>query len=161
MRMVATAGPARQRFAEDITVREELTPLERRPTTVQLFRYCAITWNSHRIHYDKDHAASEGYPDVLVQSHLHGAFLTSLCARFAGEHGRLERLSYSVRRFAIPGDVLTCEGVVTAADKQDDGTTFTVEIREVRHADGTVCARGEAAIFLPSRAAGPARTVAP
>jgi hydroxyacyl-ACP dehydratase HTD2-like protein with hotdog domain len=160
MNMTATTCPVPQRFAEDIAVGTELTPLEQRPTTVQLFRYCAMTWNSHRIHFDKDYAASEGYPDVLVQSHLHGAFLTSLCTKFAGEHGRVERLSYSVRRFAIPGDVLNCEGTVTSADEHEDGTAFTVEIREVRQGDGIVCARGEARIFFPSRAASPAGTAA-
>jgi hydroxyacyl-ACP dehydratase HTD2-like protein with hotdog domain len=156
MTTTTQATEPEQRFAGDVTVGDELTPVEHTPTTVQLYRYCAVTWNSHRIHYDKDYAASEGYPDVLVQSHLHGAFLTSLCTRFAGEHGRVERLSYSVRRFAVPGDALTCEGVVTAAEERTDGTAFTLEIREVRKADDTVCARGEAAVFFPRRETAPA-----
>ncbi|MFF1261246.1 acyl dehydratase [Streptomyces sp. NPDC058321] len=149
--MTTATHATEQLHAEDIAVGHELTPHQQLPTTVQLFRYCAMTWNSHRIHFDKDYAASEGYPDVLVQSHLHGAFLTTLCTRFAGEQGRLERLSYAVRRFAIPGDTLTLSGTVTNATESDGGTTFRVDIREVREADGTVCAHGDADIYLPSR----------
>ncbi|MER5437690.1 acyl dehydratase [Streptomyces sp. NPDC002790] len=151
--MATATHDTTQRYAESVSVGDDLTPQERRPTTVQLFRYCAITWNSHRIHYDKDYAASEGYPDVLVQSHLHGAYLTSLCTDFAGEKGCVERLSYSVRRFATPGDVLNVIGRVTEASKRDSGTLFRLEISEVRTEDEAVCASGEADVFLPSRPA--------
>lgn len=140
-------------FAEDVAVGQELTPMTRRPTEVQLFRYCAVTWNSHRIHYDRDYAESEGYPNVLVQSHLHGAFFTSLCTSWLGEHGRLVTLSYSVRRFACPGDALRLEGDVTAAESATDGSNLTLELREVRESDDVVCARGAAEVFLPSRGA--------
>lgn len=62
------------KMIENVEVGYELPNLIKQPTHVQLFRYSAITWNSHRIHYDQKYAAEEGYPDVLVQSHLHGAF---------------------------------------------------------------------------------------
>ncbi|WP_166909140.1 acyl dehydratase [Mycobacterium sp. DL440] len=149
---MTTTYETTQLFADDVAVGYELDSLVQRPTTVQLFRYCAVTWNSHRIHFDRDYAATEGYPDVLVQSHLHGAFLTSLCDRFAGAAGRIERLSYSVRRFAIPGDTLIITGAVSGARQTADGAVFSVDIREERRADDTVCAQGEAEIFLPARA---------
>ena len=31
-----------------------------------LFKYSAITYNSHRIHYDLNYAREEGYTDLLV-----------------------------------------------------------------------------------------------
>src|SRR5207342_1123589 len=83
------------------------------PTRLQLFRYSSVTWNSHRIHFDPDYAAQEGYPDMLVQSHLHGAFLTSLCTDWHGVDGQLRGLGVTVKRFAVPGDVLVCGGVIT------------------------------------------------
>ncbi|WP_049746125.1 acyl dehydratase [Mycolicibacterium goodii] len=139
------------RFAEDVSVGDQMAPEVHRPTEVQLFRYCATTWNSHRIHFDRDYAASEGYPNVLVQSHLHGAFLTSLCTGWAGETGRVVRLGYSVRRFACPGDALRCEGTVTGLTTADGGVTVSLELREVRESDGVVCAQGEADVYLPAR----------
>ena len=46
-----------------------------KPDSVQLFRYSALTFNSHRIHYDQDYAREmEGYPNVLV----HAPFLVLL-----------------------------------------------------------------------------------
>ena len=38
--------------------------------SVVLFRFSALTANSHRIHYDRPYAATEGYPDLLVQGPL-------------------------------------------------------------------------------------------
>jgi acyl dehydratase len=143
-----------QFFADDLQVGDSIPTLERRPSTVQLFRYCATTWNSHRIHFDKEYAASEGYPDVLVQSHLHGAFLTSLCTTLAGSRGRVERLSYSVRRFATPGDVLSLVGEVVESVPRKGGALLTISLREIRQSDVTVCADGSAEVFLPLRPTG-------
>jgi 3-methylfumaryl-CoA hydratase len=47
------------------------------PDTLLLFRFSALSWNSHRIHYDADYARNvEGYPHVLV----HGPLTFSLLA---------------------------------------------------------------------------------
>ncbi|MGC0417713.1 acyl dehydratase [Embleya sp. AB8] len=120
------------------------------PSRLQLFRYSAITWNSHRIHFDPDYAAAEGYPDVLVQSHLHGAFLTSLCTDWIGDGGRLVRLDVAVHRYAVPGDDLVCGGEVTGLEPGTDGHGLVhVRLTETRESDGTVCAVGSATIELP------------
>lgn len=38
---------------------------------VQVFRYGALTWNAHRIHYDADYArGTEGYPGVVMNGGL-------------------------------------------------------------------------------------------
>lgn len=45
------------------------------PDDVLLFRYSALTFNSHRIHYDRRYAtATEGYPGLVV----HGPLLATL-----------------------------------------------------------------------------------
>jgi 3-methylfumaryl-CoA hydratase len=41
------------------------------PTTPLLFRFSALTYNAHRIHYDIDYATKEeGYPDLVTQGPL-------------------------------------------------------------------------------------------
>jgi 3-methylfumaryl-CoA hydratase len=41
------------------------------PDPIMLFRYSALTFNSHRIHYDVDFCRNhEGYPDLVVQGPL-------------------------------------------------------------------------------------------
>ncbi len=39
-------------------------------TTSLLFRFSALTYNAHRIHYDRDFARSEGYPGLVVHGPL-------------------------------------------------------------------------------------------
>ena len=52
-----------------------------RPGPVELFRFSAATFNSHRIHYDLDYARDvEGYPGLVVHGPLTAARLFALAA---------------------------------------------------------------------------------
>jgi 3-methylfumaryl-CoA hydratase len=56
------------------------------PDAVQLFRYSALTFNGHRIHYDRDYAISvEGYPGLVVHGPLTATLLVDLVRRKAPE----------------------------------------------------------------------------
>lgn len=47
---------------------------------VTLFRYSALTFNGHRIHYDHPYATGvEGYPDLVVHGPLIASYLVDLC----------------------------------------------------------------------------------
>lgn len=49
---------------------------------VQLFRYSAMTFNGHRIHYDRDYAQNEeGYLDLVVHGPLQATLLMNNAAR--------------------------------------------------------------------------------
>lgn len=133
---------------EDLEMGAEIPALTKKPTTVQLFRYSAITWNAHRIHYDQDYAAEEGYPGVLVHSHLHGAFLTQLCTDWMGSKGKLRELEMRMKSFAVSGATLTCRGRIVDLEREDSHGLVTVELEEVNE-EGEVCAPGRAVIELP------------
>ncbi len=48
---------------------------------VLLFRYSALTFNGHRIHYDRDYAMrQEGYPGLVVHGPLQATLLLNLAA---------------------------------------------------------------------------------
>lgn len=54
-----------------------------------LFRYSALTFNSHRIHYDLPYAREqEGYPDLVVHGPLQATLLLNLAAAFQGRSPR-------------------------------------------------------------------------
>ena len=54
------------------------------PDTTLLFRYSALTFNGHRIHYDQAYARNEeGYPDLVV----HGPLTATLLQQLALAHG--------------------------------------------------------------------------
>jgi len=55
-----------------------------------LFRYSALTMNGHRIHYDLDHARSEGYPGLVV----HGPLLAQWLMLVAAARGPLRTFSF-------------------------------------------------------------------
>ena len=59
-----------------------------------LFRYSALTFNTHRIHYDRDYATKEeGYPDLVVHGPLQATLLMNLIARTLGH----TRMTFSYR----------------------------------------------------------------
>ncbi len=82
------------------------------PTRSHVFMFSAITWNRHHIHYDKDKALAEGFPDVAVQRGLMGNYLARLMTNWSGEHGQLERLEWKVVKSSYPGQELCCAGQV-------------------------------------------------
>ena len=64
------------------------------PSEPLLFRYSALTFNSHRIHYDKPYAMQEeGYPGLVVQGPLMATWLLNLAASNLGAN-RLSRFSF-------------------------------------------------------------------
>lgn len=59
-----------------------------------LFRYSALTFNTHRIHYDREYATKvEGYPDLVVHGPLQATLLMN---RVAGALGH-SRFQFSYR----------------------------------------------------------------
>ena len=66
------------------------------PDPVLLFRYSALTFNGHRIHYDRDYAVNEeGYPGLVVQGPLTASLLLDLMYRQLGP--------VSIKRFSFRG----------------------------------------------------------
>jgi 3-methylfumaryl-CoA hydratase len=54
------------------------------PDEVMLFRYSALTFNGHRIHYDRSYVTGvEGYPGLVVHGPLIATLLTDLVRRHA------------------------------------------------------------------------------
>lgn len=85
------------------------------PTPVLLFRYSALTFNGHRIHYDLDWARqAEGYPGLVV----HGPMQATLLVLFAaGLRGR------TPARFAFRSltPLFHCDPVTLHAADDGDG----------------------------------------
>ncbi len=55
------------------------------PEAALLFRFSALTWNAHRIHYDRDYCTQvEGYPGVIVHGPLQAVLLAGLAMDHAG-----------------------------------------------------------------------------
>jgi 3-methylfumaryl-CoA hydratase len=71
-------APRREDAPTDLPWRQLVTP-----DPVLLFRFSALTFNSHRIHYDRAWAMEvEGYPGLVV----HGPLTSTLLIDFARDH---------------------------------------------------------------------------
>src|SRR5262249_47055545 len=64
------------------------------PDPVLLFRYSALTFNGHRIHYDRTYATeTEGYPGLVVHGPLIATLLVDLLRR-SMPHAHLARFAF-------------------------------------------------------------------
>ena len=80
------------------------------PSEVLLFRYSALTFNSHRIHYDRPYTtAIEGYPGLVVQGPLTASLLLDLCARELGPDA-LASFAFRARTPAFAGEAMHLVG---------------------------------------------------
>lgn len=76
------------------------------PSEPQLFRYSALTFNSHRIHYDLPYATGEeGYRGLVVHGPLTATLLLDLTQRRFGDNA-LKRLAFRGLSPAICGEEL-------------------------------------------------------
>jgi 3-methylfumaryl-CoA hydratase len=65
---------------------------------VLLFRFSALTYNAHRIHYDRDFARAQGYPGLVVHGPLQALLMAELARREATQ--LLGRCGYTYRLVA-------------------------------------------------------------
>jgi 3-methylfumaryl-CoA hydratase len=94
---------------------------------VTLFRFSAVTFNSHRIHYDLPYAmGEEGYPGLVV----HGPLTAILLAESARRRGRAGS-SFSFRASAP----LFADTVFTLVGQPGEGAA--ISLQAVRN-DGAV-----------------------
>jgi 3-methylfumaryl-CoA hydratase len=84
-----------------------------------LFRFSALTYNAHRIHYDRDYCRDvEGYPGLLT----HGPLQALAMAEAARAAGRTGDVSFEYR---LASPLFDDQGLIVGAVPGQDGTTVT------------------------------------
>jgi 3-methylfumaryl-CoA hydratase len=94
------------------------------PDSVNLFRFSAVTFNSHRIHYDVPYATGvEGYPALVV----HGPFTAARLAAFAEREGTLASFSFRAQSPLFLGQpIRLCKGEGEVQAVRCDGATAMI-----------------------------------
>jgi 3-methylfumaryl-CoA hydratase len=107
---------------------------------VLLFRFSALTYNAHRIHYDHNWARQEGYSDLVVHGPLQALMMGELIRRSGdGLIGR--QFAYRLVSPMIgPQTFTVCAG--------EDGVNASVEVRDVY---GTVTAVSTVGLIEPEQ----------
>jgi 3-methylfumaryl-CoA hydratase len=97
-----------------------------------LFRFSALTYNGHRIHYDREYARDvEGYPGLVVHGPLQALLMTEAVRRQGAAVGAGTRFEY---RLVSP--VFDFDGLVVSTEPSDsdgpDAVTTSVRSRSGR-----------------------------
>ena len=76
------------------------------PSETLLFRFSALTFNTHRIHYDLPYAAQEeGYRGLIVHGPLMATLLLDLARRKLGDNP-LKRFAFRAQTPGVCGEEL-------------------------------------------------------
>lgn len=113
--------------------RTAIGSLEMAVDPVVLFRFSALMYNSHRIHYDTEYAGREGYPGLVVHGPLQ-ALLMGECLRRSGAPLVGRRFAY---RLLTP--IFGAQRLRITAHQDTDGLTAHVwDARGLRSATATL-----------------------
>ena len=81
-----------------------------RPGTTHLFRFSALTFNAHRIHYDLPYAQKvEGYPHLIVHGQYIAMRMLNACLR-ANAGRRVSRFNFQARSPLFEGQDIRLSG---------------------------------------------------
>jgi 3-methylfumaryl-CoA hydratase len=106
------------------------------PDARLLFRYSALTFNTHRIHYDAPYAVeTERYRGLVVHGPLTASLLLQLAAQALGEN-RLRSFSFRGLSPAIAGEPLHL--VMRKGEAGYDLAAFAGDGRQVTQASATI-----------------------
>ena len=124
------------------------------PREIDLFMFSAATWLTHRIHFDRDYARTEGHPDLVMHGPLQGAYLAELLSDVADQHGgQLARLSYRLHRSAYCGDRLILQATLTSLTEQADGFAGRAGRDHPQRRGRQLVTSGQGLLRLPGRPA--------
>jgi 3-methylfumaryl-CoA hydratase len=98
-----------------------------------LFRYSAVTWNPHRIHFDEPYAQQEGHDGVALHSHLRAALALRGVTEGLGPQWQVTKFSYRLRKPVYAPADLAYTARVTAVESD----SMTLELTE-QHPSGHV-----------------------
>ena len=107
-------------------VGDTLPPLKHTATAFQLFRYSAVTWNPHRIHFDESYAREEGHDGLALHSHLRAALALRCVTEGLGTQWHVAEVTYRLCKPVYAPADLTYTARVTAAD----GDNMVLELIE-------------------------------
>ena len=139
---------------EATSIGQEIGPFAKTPTQVSLFLYGVAMWTSHRIHYDRDQALSEGYRDILVAAPQMVAYIEQLLVRFAGDPGAIRKIAARNHAQTHPGERLTARGLVRERWVEDGAGMLRCDVW-IEKDDGSTTVAGDAVLRLPLATAPP------
>jgi acyl dehydratase len=140
----------KQLYFDDVEVGSELKPLSKKPTACNLLMWAGASGDLNPIHWDTSYARKRGLPGIVVHGQLAGCYLGQLVTGWMGPLGIIKKLTISYRGLNLPGDELTCRGVVTKKQEADGQLLVTAKL-SAENPRGEQTLGGTVTVALPSR----------
>jgi meromycolic acid (3R)-3-hydroxyacyl-[acyl-carrier protein] dehydratase HadB len=135
---------------ERIAIGQTLPALTKQVTVEQIRRYAEASGDRNPIHLDETFARSAGLPGVIAHGMLTMAFANQMVTDWLGDRSRLKRLQGRFAGMVVPGDEVTCSGVVAA--KHDESRRVVINLVVTNQRGEKVVNKGVAeAEFPPQR----------
>jgi len=101
---------------KELQVGQELPPLSKVVTRVQIARYAGASGDFNPIHVDDEFARMVGLGGVIAHGLLTMGFASQAVSEWAGDPTALKKLKVRFAGMVRPGDTVTIRGRVSAVD---------------------------------------------
>jgi acyl dehydratase len=140
----------KQLYFDEIISGINIPSLIKTPDKMQLVKWAGASGDYNPIHYDKDYALEHNLPGVIVHGQLAACYLGQMITDWIGEKGQLKKFNVIYREMNVPGETITCCGVIV--DKQIDGGEHFVSLKIwAKNPGGEKTLTGTAIVVLPVR----------
>jgi len=117
---------------ERIAAGQQLPALTKLVTVEQIQQYANASGDRNPIHVDETFARSAGLPGVIAHGMLTMAFASQLVTDWLGDRSLVKRLQGRFAGMVVPGDQLTCSGIVASKDDTTRRVTINVVVSNQR-----------------------------
>lgn len=133
----------------DLAVDDEITRLDISLTATMIVAGAIASRDFMPVHHDRDYAQSQGAPDIFMNILTTNGYIARFLTDWAGPEAMVRKIAIRLGVPAIPGQVLSFTGQVSALSETDDEGKVEVTLRAANnlgdHATGT------AVLTLPLR----------
>lgn len=137
------------RYFEDVSVDDELEPVERTPTLEMAIEFFGRDNPTNPAFRDAELGKAQGFGGALVPGVMKMAWITQFVGSWAGEGASIANLRVAFRRPDVADRPLVFTGRVV--DKREEAGKKVAELEVVTLADGQPSVRANVQVELPSR----------
>lgn len=138
-----------QVYYSDISEGDDIPPITKHVTSINIFMYLATVWLLDRIHFDHPYATQRrGLPDIVAPGNMAIDYYAQYLTDWVGQEGELRKLGTQYRNFMIPGNTLECGGKIVKKYEKEGKGYAELELWIINE-DGINCVPGSALVELP------------
>jgi acyl dehydratase len=122
--MTTTAGGTTTLQWQDISIGDEISPLEVPITTTMIVAGAIASRDFMPVHHDRDYANKQGSPNLFMNILTSNGYCMRFLTDWAGPEAMVRRLSIRLGVPCFPDDPLRFTGSVTGKTDGADGENF-------------------------------------